>query len=132
MGYDQISQLATDPGSAMRAERGRVLLENVTSFGDLIDKVNSGWGFSKTRLSEKFGFTDYKNQLQEGEQPVAVLKPDNKLLFFSAQARPVIEDGDEVISFVAPDCPEDIKKQREQSKKQNDKQGESKNKSDKS
>ncbi|MEZ5707841.1 MAG: sodium:proton antiporter [Blastomonas sp.] len=112
MGFDQISQLSTDSNNAMRAGRGRVLLEQAESFGDLIDKVRDGWTFRKTRLSDKFGYNDYKATLDTGEQPVAVLKPDKRLLFFSTQARPLIEEKDEIIAFVAPETPEEIKAQR--------------------
>lgn len=117
MGYEQISQLSTDQNNAMRAGRGRVLLEQGESFGELIDKARGGWIFSKTKLSDKFTFKDYLENLDKGEHPVAVLKPGNRLLFFSTQARPMIEERDEIISFVAPESPEDLKAQRREQDK---------------
>ena len=117
MGYDQISQLSTDQNNTMRAVRGRVLLEKGTSFAELVDHVRDGWIFSKTRLSEKFTFQNYLDNLSPGEQAVAVLKPDKRLLFFSTQARPLIEDKDEIIGFVAPDSREELKAQRRETGK---------------
>jgi len=102
LGYDQISQVACDPDNGARVRRGRVLFEKPIGYGELIDKVREGWVFSKTRITEKFSYADYTANLAPGEQPVAVLKPDKKLLFFSAEARPLIEAKDEIIGFVAP------------------------------
>lgn len=118
MGFEQISQLSTDQNSAMRAGRGRVLLEKGTSFGELVDRVRDGWIFSSTRLSEKFTFDNYIANMDEGEQAVAVLKPDNRLLFFSTEARPMIEEKDEIIGFVAPESPDALKAQRREQVKE--------------
>lgn len=107
MGYEQITQIAADNESATRIMRGRVLMEEAVGFGDLIDRVREGWIFSKTRLTEKYSYKDLTKNLDSGEQPVAVLKSDKRLLFFSVQARPVVEEGDVIISFVAPETPEE-------------------------
>ncbi|MEO1046138.1 MAG: sodium:proton antiporter [Pseudomonadota bacterium] len=120
VGYDRISAVSVDSNapdeSGERAMRGRILLENGTSYADLVDRARAGWVFSRTRLTEKFSYDDFRANLGEGEEPVAILKPNQKLLFFSAQARPVIEQGDQIISFVKPDSPEEIKASREQEK----------------
>jgi hypothetical protein len=113
MGYDLISQIAMDDQTVKRGEsRGRVLLEGKSTYADLIDRTRSGWRFSKTRITEKFGFDEFKSQLDDGEEAVAVLKPNGKMLFFSRTARPSIEPGDEIISFIEPESPEELKAQR--------------------
>ncbi len=53
-----------------------------------------------------------------------MFKPDRWLLFFATDARPVIEDGDVVISYVAPDTPEERKADR--AAKDSEKNGETK------
>ncbi len=107
MGYEQISLLATDKKDGKRGPgRGRVLTESGATFTELVDRAREGWKFSKTRLTEKFTYDDYRENLGLGEEPIAVMKPDRRLLFFSTEARPFIEEGDAIIGFVAPESPE--------------------------
>ncbi len=107
MGYEQISLLATDKKDANRGPgRGRMLTESGATYTELVDRAREGWVFSKTRLTEKFTYENYRDNLGLGEEPLAVMKPDRRLLFFSTEARPFIEEGDEIISFVAPESPE--------------------------
>ena len=112
MGYEQISRLANDSQSKSRVGHGRLLFESGADFGTLLDRDLAGWRFSKTNITEKFTAEDYRKNLEEGEEPLAVLKPDRRLLFFATDARPVIEDGDVVISYVAADTPEERKADR--------------------
>ena len=78
----------------------------------MLDKERDGWRFSKTNITEIFSDEEYRRNLEAGEEPLAVLKKDRRLLFFATDARPVIENGDVVISFVAPDTPEERKADR--------------------
>lgn len=112
-GYDQMTAMAVEKDSP-GAKRGRILLESEAIYSDLIDRANDGWVFSKTRLSDKFTYKDFCANLEEGEEIVALLKPDNRLLPFSAQARPIIENGDAVISFIKPSSPEELKAARKE------------------
>ena len=41
-----------------------------------------------------------------------MFKKDDRVLFFSSKAKPTIDEGDVVISFVAPDTPEERKAER--------------------
>ncbi|WP_438727768.1 cation:proton antiporter [Parasphingorhabdus sp. DH2-15] len=130
-GYDQMTAMAVEKNSP-GAKRGRVLLESETVYSQLIDRANEGWVFSKTRLTEKFTYEDFRANLNEDEEAVALLKPDKRLLLFSAQARPIIENGDAIISFVRPVCPEEIKAARKDQVDDNkaDKGGSEKHRSD--
>jgi len=110
-GYDQMTAIAIDKNAA-DSKRGRTLLETQTPYAELVDRTRDGWVFSRTRLTEKFTYEAFQSNLDEGEEIVALMKPDNRLLFFSAQARPIIEAGDSIISFVRPDGPEDFKASR--------------------
>jgi hypothetical protein len=112
-GYDQMTAMAVEKNSP-GAKRGRVLLETETIYSELIDRANAGWVFSKTRLSDKFTYDDFRANLDEDEEVVALLKSDNRLLPFSAQARPIIENGDAIISFVKPSSPEELKAARKE------------------
>lgn len=112
MGFEQISRLANDVTGKSRVGHGRLLFESGADFDSLLDREREGWRFSKTNITEIFTAEEYRNNLGPGEEPLAILKADNRLLFFATDAYPVIEDGDVVISFTAPDTPEERKADR--------------------
>ncbi|OAO04115.1 cation:proton antiporter [Parasphingorhabdus sp.] len=112
MGYEQISRLANDSQSKSRVGHGRLLFESGAEFASLLDRERDGWRFSKTNITEVFTDQDYRNNLDENEEPLAVFKTDRRLLFFATDARPAIEEGDIIISFVAADTPEERKADR--------------------
>ena len=66
---------------------------------------------------------EYRKNLDDSEEPLAVVKPDRRLLFFATESQPSIETGDTVISFVAEDTPEERKADR--AARDTDKNGES-------
>ncbi len=112
VGYDQITLVSSEEGPQQRVGRGRVLMESGPSFETLQDRQRDGWIFSRTQITEKFTYDKFLANLDKGEEPVAVMKPDNRLLFFSTLARPTIDVDDVIISFVAPDTPEELKAQK--------------------
>src|SRR3546814_13909470 len=83
----------------------RVLLPSGAPIDALQGRIDAGWTFSRTNITEKFGYDQFREQLPEGAEPVAVLDEDNNLLLFSTAARPVIEPGDSVIAFYPPEPP---------------------------
>ena len=117
MGFDQITRLSNDSRGKSKVGYGRILFESGADFASLLDRERAGWRFSKTNITPVFSAEEYRRNLGEDEEPLAVLKEDGRLLFFATEARPVIETGDVVISFVAPDTPEERKADREASKR---------------
>ncbi len=113
MGFDQITRLSNDSRGKSKVGYGRILFESGADFTTLLDRERAGWRFSKTNITPVFSAEEYRRNLDEGEEPLATLKEDGRLLFFATEARPVIETGDVVISFVAPDTPEERKADRE-------------------
>lgn len=107
VGYEQITMVGADNERDRGAQRGRLLLESAASYESLVDRAREGWIFSKTKLTEKFTWDDFKANLEKGEEPVALVKPDRRVLVFAHAARPVVEEGDTIISFVAPETPEE-------------------------
>lgn len=114
MGFDKITRVSGDNRvkSNNRAGHNRLLFESGADYNNLTDRERDGWRFSKTNITEKFSAEEYRQNLEKDEEPLAVLKEDRRLLFFSTAAKPVIEEGDIVISFVAPDTPEERKADR--------------------
>ena len=113
-GYQKISRVAADVDSGRGLGRARILFESGTSYELLDDRLRMGWHFSKTRLSEKFGWNDYLGNLGEDEEPLAVLRPNRCIFFFTTASQPAAGPGDVVISFVAPDTPEELAAQRKE------------------
>ncbi len=102
MGYDSVSQIGVDQDRATIHARGRVLMRSAPPMEELLARQASGWKFSRTNLTEEYGFDEHVKDRPRGAESLAVLKPDKKLLFFSTESRPVMEPGDVLISYVPP------------------------------
>jgi len=108
LGYEQITIVSDGDTSNDHSSRARILFESGTSYDGLLKRHDDGWGFSDTTLSEKFGWKDYCENLKPGEEPLAVMKPDRRLLFFATSERPTVESGDKIISYVRQETPEEL------------------------
>lgn len=111
MGYEQITVVAGEGGIGGNA-RARCLPTSGRTLDELEDLVKAGWQFSRTNITEKFGWKDFKANLDNDEEAVAVLKSDNRLLLFTTGPAPAVESGDIIISFVKPETPEQRKAAR--------------------
>ena len=100
MGFDQISRLSNESGNNRKIGHERLLFESGAGFTSLLERERDGWRFSKTNITEHYTDEDHRKNLDAEEEPLAVLKKDRRLLFFATDARPVIEEGDVIISFV--------------------------------
>lgn len=113
-GYQKITRMDADIGDMRDQGRGRILFKSGTCFDILDERLREGWQFSKTKLSDKFGWKDYVANLDTGEEPLALVKPDRRLLFFTTADQPQAEAGDMLISFVAPESREERAAQRKE------------------
>ncbi|MEM8695741.1 MAG: sodium:proton antiporter [Pseudomonadota bacterium] len=106
MGYDSVSQIGTDRDRAPYHSRGRVLMRSAPTIDDLLKYEDADWVFTRTKITEKFGVEDLKKNLDPDALMICVLKPDRRLLFYSTDARPVVEPGDVIVSYAPPETPE--------------------------
>ncbi len=106
MGYDAVSQIGADRDREAYHARGRVLMPKGPTIDDLLKCEDDDWVFSRTKITEKYGLDALKKNLASEAHMVCVLKPDRRLLFFSTEAKPVIEPGDIVVSYAPPEAPE--------------------------
>ena len=105
MGYDSVSQIGTDRDRTGYESRGRVLMRSAPTIDDLLKCEDAKWVFTRTKITDKFGMEDLKKNLDADALLICVMKPDRRLLFFSTDARPVIEPGDIVVSYAPPEAP---------------------------
>ena len=102
VGGDKLTQTGVDETRLGRG-RARVLLEGGETVDELQVRVASGWQFGRTRITGVFPYEAYRARLPAGAEPVAVMKPDRRLLLFSTTQRPVVEPGDTMLTFAPPE-----------------------------
>ncbi len=102
VGTDKLSQTGVDEDRRARG-RGKVLLEGGETIDELQQRVAAGWAFGRTRITDVFPYEAYRARLAKEAEPVAVLKPDQRLLLFSTNLRPVVEAGDMILTFAPPE-----------------------------
>ena len=107
VGRDTVFQLG-EPGDdddryAMpESLRGRALFESGYGVEEIADRLDAGWIFRETTLSEDFHFEDAKGTLPQSTNMLLLLKEDGRMRFFTHAARPVPSPGDVVVSFSPP------------------------------
>jgi len=103
IGFHRVAQIGVDRERPPLRKRGRVLLGDDGSIDELLARQEAGWMFRRTLLTERFTLADKLKDMTEGAMPVAILKPDGRLLFFSSEGRPAAEPDDQLISFAPPE-----------------------------
>ncbi len=78
---------------------GRKLFASGVSFGTLESRSYSGWVFTHTRLTEEYGYDNYRNDRAEGTELLADLNTDNTISFVTVSDRPRADPGDVLLSY---------------------------------
>jgi len=112
MGYDSVSQIGSDRDRESYQARGRVLMETGPTIDDLLKCEDAEWVFTRTKITGKYGLEDLRKNLDPEAALICVMKPDRRLLFFSTDARPIVEPGDIVVSYAPPEPPEAQREKR--------------------
>lgn len=102
VGQDKLTQTGIDETRLSR-RRARMLLEGGETVDELQVRVAAGWAFGRTRITGVFPYEAYRARLAPEAEPVAVMKPDRRLLLFSTTQRPVVEPGDTMLTFAPPE-----------------------------
>jgi hypothetical protein len=91
----------TRPGSR---RRGRVFTLAGTPIEEQLDRLQAGWSFGRTRITEKFPYADFVARMRaSGGDTLAEQRASGELAVFSMQHRPPVEPGDTLWTFVPPD-----------------------------
>ncbi|MBU2015911.1 MAG: cation:proton antiporter [Alphaproteobacteria bacterium] len=105
IGHDRVSRLigASRNGSQ---RRGRVFTLAGTPIEDQLDRLQAGWSFGRTRITEKFTYAQFVARMKaSGGDSLAVVRASGELAIFTTHHRPSVEAGDVVWTFVPPDTP---------------------------
>ena len=103
VGFESVTQMGVEQAAAPGHHYGRILLRGGTSLEQLIGRLQQGWTFRRTPLTDQFDFKAFEANAAEGVEPIAVLKPDDRLLFFSNDGQPAAGAGDQLLSFGPPE-----------------------------
>ncbi|MDL4843015.1 cation:proton antiporter [Aquibacillus rhizosphaerae] len=86
----------------VRTIGGRVLFSKDVSLDDLIYKVEAGYVFRKTTLSQQYNYQNYLEDRDENAILLFVMKATKKIDFFIEGKESKPESGDTVISLTPP------------------------------
>jgi len=107
LGRDAVYQLGgaahDDPHALPITLRGNSLFESGLDLDELSAREAAGWGFRRTRISEKFDFAALKTLLPPGADLLLLVTPTGLVKFFTHASRPTPDAGDVVLSYSPPD-----------------------------
>ena len=105
IGADRVSR--TGGQSRLKGlRRGRIFTLAGTSIEELLDRLQAGWTFGRTRITEKFTYEDFVVRMKaNGGDSLAVAKASGDLVIFSSDRRPAVEVDDVIWTFVPPEGP---------------------------
>jgi len=90
---------AGDPKGVTRGMRGRIAFGDAALYEELWRKLNQGWVFQKTHITETYTFEKYLADCSEGSMQLMVVKPGGGLTLYTKSAPFSPGPGDTVISF---------------------------------
>jgi len=90
---------------------GRILFKEDVTLDDLNQKIDAGYVFKHTTLTDKFNYEQYKKEKDDASIFLYVIKPSATLRFYSEEIKLNPEAGDVIVSLIPPK--KDIEKVQE-------------------
>lgn len=81
---------------------GRILFDKKFSFEDLNHKLEAGYVFRQTTLTEQYTYEQYKREKDDSTVFLYLIKPSGQLKFYSEEMRTVPATGDKIVSLTPP------------------------------
>ncbi|WP_377916074.1 hypothetical protein [Bacillus songklensis] len=81
---------------------GRILFDEDASWEELNAKVESGYVFQTTKLTEQYDYKEFVGELDKGALLLFLLKPSGEIEFFTNEGELEGEPGDTVVSLNRP------------------------------
>ncbi len=113
LSFSKVLQAAPDSRGGMTVPRGGMIFTEPPSIYDLLTRHTEGWVFTRTRITDQFGYGAFRAQLNAEGAPLAVVRPDGSFDLFSTLGSPMVMVGDTVIAFTPPPSAEEHKARRE-------------------
>ncbi len=103
IGHNRVSR-ATGESRAATKRRGRIFTLAGTPIEELLDRLQSGWTFGRTRITEKFTYEQFVARMKaNGGDSLLVVRPSGEMAIFSTDHRPSVGPEDIVWTFVPPE-----------------------------
>ncbi|MBC5635572.1 sodium:proton antiporter [Ornithinibacillus sp. BX22] len=96
--YDKVSK-STEIVSKVG---GRILFKHEVNLEDLIEKVDSGFVFRQTMITEQYSYKQYLDEKDEETVFLYIIKPSGKINYYSEEMRTVPSAGDIIVSLMPP------------------------------
>ncbi|KGX93801.1 sodium/hydrogen exchanger [Pontibacillus halophilus JSM 076056 = DSM 19796] len=81
---------------------GRLLFNEQATWEALNEKVESGFVFRKTNITNQYRYQQYMDERHPEAIPLFILKPSGKIEFFTRKSQRKAEPGDLVVSLTPP------------------------------
>ena len=81
---------------------GRILFDKKFSMDDLLDKINNGYVFRITNLTQQFNYEQYVAEKDNSTVFLYLIKPSGQLKFYSEEMKTAPQIGDKIISLTPP------------------------------
>lgn len=88
-----------DPRALPPTLGGRNLFVSGASYFDLESRITQGWVFTRTKLTEEYGFEQYAADRAEGAELLLDIRADGSIVFATVSNRPKGRPGDTLLSF---------------------------------
>lgn len=108
IGRDRIFQLPMgaaaedDPRGMSGGLRGKLAFGEDAEFESLWRRHVDGWQFSRTRLTESYGYSDFLGDVDTRALQILLVKADGRTLFLSPQLELEPRPGDVLVSYGPP------------------------------
>ena len=112
IGQRRVLQLALggdaeeDPRAIARPRRGDVAFDNGADFEKLWRQLVRGWTFSKTRLSDNYGYEDFRRDKPADAMEILIMNEDKDVEFCSSQRALEPDAGDTIVYFARAERPQ--------------------------
>jgi len=120
IGQQRVLQLAMggsdpeeDPRALARPRRGDVAFDNDAYFESLWRNYVRGWKFSRTRITNEYGYEAFVADLPEGALQILMMNKDKEVSFINAGVTPEPEPGMTIVYF----APERVTRKEKQDAK---------------
>ncbi|SET75869.1 sodium/proton antiporter, CPA1 family [Oceanobacillus limi] len=81
---------------------GRVLFKKEAPLDDLIEKIERGFVFRQTKITEQYNYKQYLQDKDEETVFLYLIKPTGQIKFYSEEMRTVPGVGDTIVSLMPP------------------------------